>query len=168
MTRSIARNFYNLVLVLNPAQLESQALLKVAESFYVNDVPLRIGFVLVTNGDRQTDGFKEADVALFRAHNYIKEKSRSNYKALAFLTDVYASAPKDSELSAELVVRQFRKAFPNEGRLEDVFGVDSDYDEGRLLSVDYFRKIGLRKLPQALLNGYCDAPDFFKLSSEWV
>ena len=43
MLRSIAKNFFNLVFVIDPAKEESQSLLKTAESFYVNDVPVRIG-----------------------------------------------------------------------------------------------------------------------------
>lgn len=43
MQRSIARNFFNLVFIVDPAKFESQVLLKTAESFYVNDVPIRIG-----------------------------------------------------------------------------------------------------------------------------
>lgn len=139
MTRSIARNFYHLVFLVDPAQLESQALLKVAESFYVNDVPIRIGFVFVTNNEKQTDGYKHANVALFRAHNYIKTTQRSSLKALAFITEVYANAPKDKELSADWVFKVFKKKYPNEKNLDDVFGIDSDYDEGRFLTMDYYR-----------------------------
>lgn len=43
MMRSIAKNFYNLVFVLDPARGDSKQLLKTAESFYVNDIPIRIG-----------------------------------------------------------------------------------------------------------------------------
>ena len=46
-----------------------------------------LGFVFVTNADEQTDGFKDASVAIFRAHNYIKLKSNAA-KALSFITDV--------------------------------------------------------------------------------
>lgn len=88
MTRSIARNFFNLVFMLDPAKSESQVLLRTAESFFVNDIPVRIGFVFVTNNENEVDGFKEANVALFRAHNYIKMTMKSNYKAFSFITDV--------------------------------------------------------------------------------
>lgn len=43
MMRSIAKNFYNLLFVLDPAKEASKTLLKTAESFYVNDIPIRIG-----------------------------------------------------------------------------------------------------------------------------
>ena len=45
------------------------------------------GFVFVTNDEQQSDGFIDASVALFRAHNYIKQKSNAA-KALSFITDV--------------------------------------------------------------------------------
>jgi UDP-glucose:glycoprotein glucosyltransferase len=88
MMRSIGKNFFNLVLFVDPKQTGSKELLKTAESFYVNDVPVRIGLVFVTNGEEEVDGFKDASVALFRVHNYIKEKTNSAAKALSFLTDV--------------------------------------------------------------------------------
>lgn len=44
MMRSIAKNFYNLVFVIDPAKEASKQLLKTAESFYVNDIPIRIGW----------------------------------------------------------------------------------------------------------------------------
>jgi UDP-glucose:glycoprotein glucosyltransferase len=88
MMRSIAKNFFNLVLFVDPKRKESKELLKTVESFYINDVPVRIGFVFVTNGLEETSGFEDASVALFRAHNYVKEKTSSPAKALSFLTDV--------------------------------------------------------------------------------
>lgn len=153
MLRSIARNFYNLVFVVDPAREDTRALLKTAESFYVNELPLRVGFVFVTNGEETVDGYKDASVALFRAHNYVKAQSGA-VKALAFLTDVYARAPKKGPLDADFVVAEFKRLYPREKMLDDIFGVDSDYDEGRKLSMHYFNKIGLKKLPQVLLNGY--------------
>lgn len=43
MIRSIGKNFFNLVFVLDPSKDASKALLKTAESFFVNDIPIRIG-----------------------------------------------------------------------------------------------------------------------------
>jgi UDP-glucose:glycoprotein glucosyltransferase len=47
MMRSIGKNFYNLVLVLDPSREEAKSLLKTAESFYVNDVPVRLGVFIL-------------------------------------------------------------------------------------------------------------------------
>ena len=43
MMRSIARNFFHIVLILDPAKDNSRMLIKTVESFYVNDLPFRIG-----------------------------------------------------------------------------------------------------------------------------
>ena len=167
MMRPIAKNFYNLVFIVDASRDDCKRLLSTAESFYLNDIPLRIGFVFVTNDHKETglfvclsfmliiilindsiqkiDGFKEANVALYRAHNYIVQ-SEGRTKALSFITDVYAKTPKASDVTSEIVVREFKKKFPkfqqHTSELDDVFGVDSDFDEGRLLTMDYYKKIG--------------------------
>ena len=46
MMRSIKKNFFHLVFVLDPAMVDSKVLLKTAESFYVNDIPVRIGSIV--------------------------------------------------------------------------------------------------------------------------
>ena len=52
MMRSISRNFFNLVIILDPSKDNSRTIIKTAESFYVNDLPLRIGDVDSSNGGR--------------------------------------------------------------------------------------------------------------------
>lgn len=155
MMRSIAKNFFNLVLFVDPAKRESKELLKTAESFYVNDVPVRIGFVFVTSNKEEVNGADDASVALFRAHNYVKEKSGSAAKALSFLTDIYAKVTdKSANVKPEDVMNHFKKRFPKEKNLDDVFGPESYYDEGRKLTMDYYNKVGLKTLPQVLVNGF--------------
>ncbi len=88
MMRSVAKNFFHLVLMIDPAKKESRSLLNTVESFYLNDIPVKIGLVFVTNHDQETDGNVHANVALFRAHNYVKQKTNSAPKALSFITDV--------------------------------------------------------------------------------
>lgn len=110
--------------------------------------------MFVTNDRDEVDGNSDPSVALFRAHNYIKLKTNSPVKALSFLTDVYAKAGKSSDITAEAVVKEFKRRYPKETRLEDVFGPDSDYDEGRKLTMEYYHKIGLKSLPQVILNGF--------------
>lgn len=150
MMRSIAKNFYNLVFVVDPAKHMSKQLLKTAESFYVNDIPIRIGFVFVTNGNEEADGYVDANVALFRAHNYVKQKTNSPAKALAFITDIYARSPKSNEdITADLVVKEFKKKYPKENRLDDVFGPDSDYDEGRKVCICAYSKM-IHSIPCSL------------------
>ena len=110
----------------------------------------------MTNNEAETDGFKEANVALFRAHNYVKQSSGSAAKALSFITDVnfinlpklknqkikilclkkvYAKSGKNTDLTADLIVKEFKKRYPKEKNMDDVFGFDSDYDEGRKVTI---------------------------------
>ena len=134
MMRSIGKNFFNLVLLVDPAQPDSRELLKTVESFFLNDVPIRVGFVFVTHSDQdEVSGFERASVALFRAHNYVKEKSGSAAKALSFLTDVFAKSPrsKSEPITSDEVVAEFKRRYSKEKNLDDVFGADSFYDEGR-------------------------------------
>jgi UDP-glucose:glycoprotein glucosyltransferase len=156
MMRSIARNFFNLVLFVDPARTkESRDLLRTVESFYVNDVPIRIGFVFVTKNQEEVNGFECASTALFRAHNYIKEKTASASKALGFLTEVYAKNKNTNEdIQPELVINEFKKKYPKEKNLDDVFGAESYYDDGRKLSMEYYYKVGLKTLPQVFVNGF--------------
>ncbi len=39
---------------------------------------------------------------------------------------------KDGDrLTAEFVINQFKRVYPRESKIDDIFGVDSDYDDGR-------------------------------------
>jgi len=54
---------------------------------------------------------------------------------------LYAKAPANADITADFVIKEFKRAYPKEKNLDDVFGVDSDYDEGRkviILIHDYF------------------------------
>ncbi len=44
---------------------------------------------------------------------------------------MYAKAPANADITADFVIKEFKRAYPKEKNLDDVFGVDSDYDEGR-------------------------------------
>lgn len=154
MMRSIAKNFFHLVLMIDPSKKESRSLLNTVESFYVNDVPVRIGFIFVTNTNQEADGNVVPSVALYRAFNYINEKTKTPAKALSFLTDVFASTPKTNDVTVDTVIKEFKKKYPKETNLDDIFGTDSYYDEGRMLSMEYYKKVGLKKLPQVFVNGF--------------
>jgi hypothetical protein len=51
-----------------------------------------------------------------------------------YFVKVYAKSTKDQDITAEEVVNAFKKKFPKEKSLDDVFGSDSYYDEGRKVS----------------------------------
>ena len=48
---------------------------------------------------------------------------------------ILAQTPKDSDVLVDTVIKEFRKKYPKEKNLDDIFGVDSDYDEGRKVSI---------------------------------
>uniref|UniRef100_A0A672IQ26 UDP-glucose glycoprotein glucosyltransferase 1 n=1 Tax=Salarias fasciatus TaxID=181472 RepID=A0A672IQ26_SALFA len=72
--RQIRKNFHNMVIILDPTQEHAAELLGVAEMFYTNNIPLRIGFVFVVSDDDDIDGMQDAGVALVRAYNYITDE----------------------------------------------------------------------------------------------
>ena len=47
MMRSIARNIFNLVLIVDPSKDSARSIIKTAESFYVNDLPIRVGMCAI-------------------------------------------------------------------------------------------------------------------------
>uniref|UniRef100_A0A8C1LCD1 UDP-glucose glycoprotein glucosyltransferase 2 n=1 Tax=Cyprinus carpio TaxID=7962 RepID=A0A8C1LCD1_CYPCA len=146
--RQIRRNFYNLVLFLDPIQEESIELVKLAELFYKHNIPLRyvIGFVLVVSADDKVDGYLDAGVALFRLLNYISEEYD---EAQAFTSMVSVIG---ETLSVDTVTAYLKKKFPKANAAR-ILGVDSSYDDNRKAGGVFYRKSGLGALPVGLFNG---------------
>jgi hypothetical protein len=44
---------------------------------------------------------------------------------------VFAKSSKSQDITADEVVNAFKKKYPKEKNLDDVFGAESYYDEGR-------------------------------------
>uniref|UniRef100_A0A665U6A7 UDP-glucose glycoprotein glucosyltransferase 1 n=1 Tax=Echeneis naucrates TaxID=173247 RepID=A0A665U6A7_ECHNA len=88
--RQIRKNFHNLVIILDPTQENAAELLSVAEMFYANNIPLRIGLVFVVSDDDDIDGMQDAGVALVRAYNYISDEvdSQSAFDSTQVLSDI--------------------------------------------------------------------------------
>uniref|UniRef100_A0A671PJF0 UDP-glucose:glycoprotein glucosyltransferase 2-like n=1 Tax=Sinocyclocheilus anshuiensis TaxID=1608454 RepID=A0A671PJF0_9TELE len=145
--RQIRRNFYNLVLFLDPVQEESIELVKLAELFYKHNIPLRIGFVLVVSADDKVDGYLDAGVALFRLLNYISEEYD---EAQAFTSMV--SVKVGESLSVDTVTAYLKNKFPKANAAR-ILGVDSSYDDNRKAGGGFYRKSGLGALPVGLFNG---------------
>ncbi|XP_016400812.1 UDP-glucose:glycoprotein glucosyltransferase 2-like, partial [Sinocyclocheilus rhinocerous] len=127
--RQIRRNFYNLVLFLDPIQEESIELVKLAELFYKHNIPLRIGFVLVVSADDKVDGFLDAGVALFRLLNYISEEY-DEAQAFTFMVSIYNRVEVGETLSVDTVTAYLKKKFPKANAAR-ILGVDSSYDDNR-------------------------------------
>uniref|UniRef100_A0A8C2EL15 UDP-glucose glycoprotein glucosyltransferase 2 n=1 Tax=Cyprinus carpio TaxID=7962 RepID=A0A8C2EL15_CYPCA len=151
--RQIRRNFYNLVLFLDPIQEESIELVKLAELFYKHNIPLRyvIGFVLVVSADDKVDGYLDAGVALFRLLNYISEEY-DEAQAFTSMVSVYNRVEVGETLSVDTVTAYLKKKF-KKANADRILGVDSSYDENRKAGGVFYRKSGLGALPVGLFNG---------------
>lgn len=154
MLRSIRKNFHNLVIVGDPSKSTTLDLLKLVEGFVSHNVPVRLGLVMVVSPEETLRGYDNPAMALLCAFNFVAEnlagREDVNYKALQFIIDVYTSAQGD--VSVTDVTTAFKSKYPST-ELDDVFGEDSDYDVGRLLSQEFVEKAGITSLPQALMNG---------------
>jgi len=152
MLRSIKKNFFNIVVMCDPAKAESKPVLKLVESFYVHRAPTRIGLVFSVDTDLDKTGENDAGVAIANAFNYISTNKES-YDALAFITDVYSKGEDSEDVSLSDVRETFMDSYGADVKMEDVFGEDSEYDVGRSLSEDFIIRSGLGSLPQVLMNG---------------
>nr|XP_018911723.1 PREDICTED: UDP-glucose:glycoprotein glucosyltransferase [Bemisia tabaci] len=149
LLRSIKRNLYNLVIICDPADTKSWPLLKLAESFIVHTAPLHVG-LLFSVPDKLT-GHENGAVALFNAFNYIAEE-KDSYKALSFITDVYAAIDTPRDVTPA-DVKKMLKTRHSDADLEDIFGADTEYNTGRKLAADFIAHSGFRSQMQVLLNG---------------
>lgn len=152
MMRSVRKNFFNLILVFDPIKPDARDLLKMSENFVTNMAPIRLGVVLDTRL-----GVEKID-AIYRtincAFNYMVQK-KSAREAINFLLDVYAGTDKDKDVDFESIQKIFKKSNTKliAAEIEDILGEDSDYDYGRQLSEEFIERLGVKKVPQGLLNG---------------
>ncbi|CAD5229283.1 unnamed protein product [Bursaphelenchus okinawaensis] len=150
MLRPIARNFFTLIFVVDPASPEAKNLLSVGHSLYIHRVPIRIGYVFVVNDDKTVSGLTDTGVALLNLYNFAKSDRKSVPKAIDLLVkclEIISSNP-----SAEAVHNFFKKKFHGED-INDVFQADSDYDTGRTAGAAFLRRSLLEKAPKVMLNG---------------
>lgn len=85
MVRSIRKNLFNLVIIIDPAIPDVRPITKLVESFVVHAAPIRVGIVFDT---RKAVGESENVYrALTCAWNYISQLKKPR-DALSFLTDV--------------------------------------------------------------------------------
>ncbi|XP_067300006.1 UDP-glucose:glycoprotein glucosyltransferase 2 isoform X2 [Pseudorasbora parva] len=149
--RQIRRNFFNLILFLDPTREESTELVKLAELFYKHNIPLRIGFVLVVSADDKVDGYLDAGVALFRLLNYISEEY-DEAQAFTSMVSIYNRVEVGETLSVDKITAYLKKKFPKANAAR-ILGVDSSYDDNRKAGGAFYRKSGLGALPVGLFNG---------------
>ncbi|XP_047456702.1 UDP-glucose:glycoprotein glucosyltransferase 2 isoform X3 [Mugil cephalus] len=155
--RQIRRNFFNLVLFLDPLQEESGELVKLAELFYKHKIPLRIGFVFVVNTKDEIDGFSDAGVGFYRLLNYIADEYDLS-QALLSMVSLYNTVDVGEALSADKVSAYLKRKFPK-ANSERILGLESEYDDKRKDGALFYKKSGLGALPLALFNGVPLSPD---------
>uniref|UniRef100_A0A671VZC3 UDP-glucose glycoprotein glucosyltransferase 2 n=1 Tax=Sparus aurata TaxID=8175 RepID=A0A671VZC3_SPAAU len=160
--RQIRRNFFNLVLFLDPLQEESVELVKLAELFYKHKIPLRIGFVFVVNTKDEIDGFSDAGVGFYRLLNYIADEydlsQYTSHQLLLLSISLYTKVEVGETLSVDTVTAYLKKKFPK-ANAERILGVESEYDYKRQDGALFYKKSGLGALPLALFNGVPLSPD---------
>ncbi|XP_022595941.1 UDP-glucose:glycoprotein glucosyltransferase 2 isoform X2 [Seriola dumerili] len=155
--RQIRRNFFNLVLFLDPVQEESVELVKLAELFYKHKIPLRIGFVFVVNTKDEIDGFSDAGVGFYRLLNYIADEYDLS-QALMSMVSMYNKVDVGETLSVDTLSAYLKRKFPK-ANAERIFGAESEYDDKRKDGALFYKKTGLGALPLALFNGVPLSPD---------
>ncbi|XP_075911288.1 UDP-glucose:glycoprotein glucosyltransferase 1-like [Petromyzon marinus] len=151
--RQIRKNFFSLVLVLDPLDKATKELLKLAEMFYQNHVPVRLGLVFVVSGEQAVDATDDAGVFLVRAFNFAAGHS-GNADAFGLVLAVYDALEDGASLSVPLISAVLAQRFPAL-RLPHsaLLAPDSEFDEGREAGVSLYRRSGLGELPQVLFNG---------------
>uniref|UniRef100_A0A8D3DVH1 UDP-glucose ceramide glucosyltransferase-like 1 n=1 Tax=Scophthalmus maximus TaxID=52904 RepID=A0A8D3DVH1_SCOMX len=153
--RQIRRNFFNLVLFLDPVQEESVELVKLAELFYKHKIPLRIGFVFVVDTKDEIDGFSDAGVGFYRLLNYIADEYDLSQ---ALMSMMYNKVGVGESLSVDTLSTYLKMKFPK-ANAERILGVESEYDYNRKDGSLFYKKSGLGALPLALFNGVPLSPD---------
>uniref|UniRef100_A0A3P9NG26 UDP-glucose ceramide glucosyltransferase-like 1 n=1 Tax=Poecilia reticulata TaxID=8081 RepID=A0A3P9NG26_POERE len=149
--RQIRKNFHNLVIIVDPTQENAAELLSVAEMFYANNIPLRIGLVFVVSDEDDVDGMQDAGVALVRAYNYITDEVNS-HSAFEAVVSMFNRVTIGGKLSVGDVVKVLEKRFPYV-EVSSVLGADSNYDNNRKEGKAYYEQTGVGPLPVVMYNG---------------
>uniref|UniRef100_A0A7M4FWC6 UDP-glucose ceramide glucosyltransferase-like 1 n=1 Tax=Crocodylus porosus TaxID=8502 RepID=A0A7M4FWC6_CROPO len=149
--RQIRKNFHNFVLIVDPTHESTAELLNVAEMFFSNHIPLRIGLVFVVNDSEDIDGLQDAGVALLRAYNYVAQESDTNY-AFQTIISMYNEVKTGNQLKVEHVVSVLEKQYPYV-EVNSILGIDSAYDQNRKEGRSYYEQTGVGPLPIVLFNG---------------
>ncbi|CEF63031.1 UDP-glucose:glycoprotein glucosyltransferase 1 [Strongyloides ratti] len=149
MIRPIARNFFNLIFVVDPGKVDQIVLLKIAHSFYSHQIPLRIGIIFDVSNEDDVNGMNDIGVAVVNFYNYAKSEKNAA-KALNLCMKMFDSLMDD--LTIENIHKFFKKNF-KDVEIDEVFGKDSDYNQGRATGRSWIIRSGLGKSPKVLLNG---------------
>lgn len=138
--RTIRKNLYNLVVIIDPSQIEnSYELMKNIEAYFVHELPIRIGLVFVTNNEYSID--------FYRAFRYLLKYNGNAARALNFANELYKSKNTD-------VKDTFSKIAKYSGSLSSIFDESNPFESERHETNTYFEQSGLsRVFPHVLFNG---------------
>ncbi|MBN3275545.1 UGGG1 glucosyltransferase, partial [Polyodon spathula] len=149
--RQIRKNFHNFVIIVDPTDESTVELINVAEMFFSNHIPLRIGLVFVVDNSEDINGLQDPGVALLRAFNYISEEM-GNQHAFQAVTAMYNKVRTGEKLKVENVISVLEKKYPYM-EVSSILGADSAYDKNRKEGRSYYEQTGVGPLPVALYNG---------------
>lgn len=175
MLRSVRKNLFNLVIVIDPIVPEARDIVKLVESFVVHGAPIRVGVVFDTR--KGVGEGAEIYHTLIRAWNYISQTKKPK-DALSFLTDVswknsslkissindtfifyleqlFSVTPESENVKLKTIKSQFKQSRTelDSDQVDDILSEDSDYDYGLQLATEFVERLGYDKSPQALMNG---------------
>lgn len=138
--RTIRKNLYNLVVIIDPSQVEtSHELMKNLEAYFVHELPIRIGLVFVTTN--------EYGINVYRAFRYLLKYNGNPKRALTFINELYKSQNTD-------VKQMFSKVAKYSGSLSSIFDDQNPFETERLEMNSYFEQSGLsRGIQHVLFNG---------------
>ncbi|KAI6650004.1 UDP-glucose:glycoprotein glucosyltransferase 1 [Oopsacas minuta] len=144
--RQVRRNLFNLILCLDPTKIESYYLLKSAEYFLRNLIPVRIGLILIPND--QLDFYKN-DIALSIScfYSYLS-LNRSNEYAFGWLLDIssYIYSAKTT-----LSIHEISAHFQLYTGANYSNHTDCTYSNN--LALDFFISKGIKHFQSIYLNG---------------
>ncbi|CAF4517585.1 unnamed protein product [Rotaria socialis] len=138
--RTIRKNLYNLVIIIDPSQIDtSYDLMKNVEAYFVHELPIRIGLVFLTTN--------EYSINVYRAFRYLIKYNGNPKRALTFINELYRTASTD-------VQQTFSKVAKYSGSLSSIFDETNPFENERLEMNSYFEQSGLsRGVPHVLFNG---------------
>eukprot|EP00111_Clytia_hemisphaerica_P002468 TCONS_00007064-protein len=150
MLRYIAKNIFHAVLYMDPTVKESIDILLQFESLIENSTPVRFGVVFVADGKVTDKPDENVGAALMRAFSFIKS-DKDVKSAFSFIMKLYKNAKNDVP-EAKDVIKSFAAMYGH-SEVDEVLGPDSEYDDMRRVSKIVFDSLGLKSLPQILVNG---------------
>ncbi|CAF1440898.1 unnamed protein product [Rotaria sp. Silwood1] len=138
--RTIRKNLYNLVVMIDPSQIDtSEDIMKNLEAYFVHELPIRIGIVFITTN--------EYSINIYRAFRYLLKYNGNPKRALTFINELYKSKNTD-------VKQIFSKIAKYSGSLSSIFDDTNSFENERIEMNTYFEQSGLtRGIPHVLFNG---------------